>query len=316
MNISEMFGVLEEYQPIPEEQQMTTTSSYEPMYRDTPMAFGPKTNWDWEDTFKTALSPVLYNVDRYMSPYASNNWGNTTGILSVLSDESRLPSLEEKIDPNRIFNSDLVALQSLAADQQKIVKLFDRQLTDSLNEKGKVGLTEEDIEAMQALTAARSAITTISKEKASIKKSIAELKIKQQQNSMKANAAAMGQDGVLASPISVGRSIMDTIFETGGNVPSQGSYSAPSYNDAMMDNIDPNGNMNNLQYENMNTTTYVVLGDTDDDVSFETYTEDGRLLPDYPNPTSIIEKIDRDAMIAVDDLMVQYPIKNKDEVMY
>lgn len=312
-----MFGLLEEVQPLSDEEKMDTNTGYQPTYHEVPAPYGMQTNWDWEETYKSlSVSPVLYNMDTYISPYPTNNWGNPSGILAMLNDESRLPAIDQKIDPNRIFNSDLAALRALASDQQKIVKLFDKRLTESLSEKGKVGLTEEEIEAMQALTAARSAITGISKEQANIKKSIAELRIKQQQNIAKANALNGGDgSGQPMSSVTVGRSIMDSIFDTSGQNIS-GSYNAPTYsdgNDLLGDVVNADTSINQMQYENMNPTTYVVLGDTDDDVEFATYADDGTLLPDYPNPTSIIEKIDRDAMIAIDDLMVSYPIRNKDD---
>ena len=180
MNYGEMFNILG---PMASENEDTgfgnnfTPAPYEPRYTDP----APSGNWEEEFVgFKT--SPVLYNMDGFISPYASNNWGGTTNILQYINDESRLPQFENKIDPNKIFSSEINGLRALAADQQRITKMFETRLRESLSEKGKMGLTEEDIEAMSALTAARSAIAGTYKEQVAIKKNIADIRIKQAQD--------------------------------------------------------------------------------------------------------------------------------------
>ena len=67
------------------------------------------------------------------------------------------------------------------------------------------------------------------------------------------------------------------------------------------------------QYERLNPTTYLMVGQSDDDVEFATFSSDGELLEDYPNPVSNIEKIDRDLGVAIDDLKRKYPIRKKNK---
>lgn len=270
--------------------------------------------------------PVLYNIDGYISPYPSNNWNINAPIFSNLDDESRFPGLETKLDPNKIFSSDLSALKSLASDQLKIKKMFEKNLKESLTERGKVGLTEEEILAMQAVTSACSAITAIQKEISSIKKNTAELRLKQQQQqqALAQKASMSGQNGETPLPTSnmgIGRSILDDIFAAHGapvdtsapmimsdSIPEVDISRADQLLDELIPSVDPH-----TQYEHLNPTTYVMVGETDDDVEYATYAENGDLLPDYPNPTSTVAKIDRDARTAQDDLMEKYPIKFKNE---
>jgi hypothetical protein len=211
MNYGKMFDMLDSIPSPGNNNQypgMNTPTPYEPTFYDQP----PVTSWEDAFTgFKTR--PVLYNMDGWISPYASNNWGGTSNILQYIDDQSRLPTVEQKIDPNKIFSSELNGLRALAADQQKVVKMFERKLMENLTEKGKIGLTEEDIEAMSALTAARSAITSISKEQVAIKKNIADIRIKQAQNN---GPVAGGQNGPVDKPFAsmdIGRSILDSIFD-------------------------------------------------------------------------------------------------------
>ena len=272
--------------------------------------------------------PVLYNMDGYISPYASNNWNNTSSILMTLTDESRLPPLENKIDPNKIFSSDIIAVRGLAADQQKIVKLFERKLMESLKEKGKFGLNEADIEAMQALTAARSAVTNIQKEQCNIKKSIAEIRIKQQQaqNAANKNMGVQGGDAPMnpTSTMGIGRSMLDAIFESSGvqvdtnpaNIPNVSNIETMDLDGAsrMLDEMISTEVDDHIRYEHLNPTTYVVVGETDDDVEFATYAENGELIPEYPNPTTSITELDRDARTAQDSVMNRYPVKFRNEM--
>lgn len=312
MNYSEMFGMLGS-RPDPYGQQNTPQESYppyEPTFQETPRPL------NWEEAFQGFKTrPVLYNMDGFISPYASNNWGGTSNILQYIDDQSRLPAIDQKIDPNKIFTSEINGLRSIEADQQKIVKLFERKLTESLTEKGKIGLTEEDIEAMSALTAARSAITAIEKEKVNIKKNVADLRIKQSQNNNPGNGNAGPSERGL-STMDIGRSVLDSIFDAPINSPSIPTTNV-EYNVAdsttaaqVLDSLIPTVG-SHVQHESAEPTTYVVVGETDDDVEFATYSSTGDLMPDFPKPDTTITTIDRDAGKAVDSLLVEYPIKNK-----
>lgn len=312
MNFLEMFSTIDQFEPIKEH---VDGSTYEPTYVEQPPA-------NWQNEFVAFKSrPVLYNMDGYISPYASNNWGGTSAILSSLDDSSRLPSLVEKVDPNKIFTSDISALRTLAADQIKIVKMFEKKLVEGLSDRGKVGLNENDIMAMQALTAARSAVTAINKEQIAIKKNIADLRIKQQQNSSAGSGATSGAaSGRGPSTIDVGRSILDSIFDAPGttmntsnmNVPAD-SYQTSSLDDAskLLDDLIPGSAQ--AQFEAAGPKTYVVVGDSDDDVEYVTYAQNGEIMSDFPNPTSKITQIDRESGFATDELLVQYPIKPKND---
>lgn len=316
MNYCDMFNMLGSI-PSPEQDTMQQNNDfgfngprpYEPTFYDQP----PLTDWDKEFMgFKTR--PVLYNVDGWISPYSSNNWGGTSNILQYLDDQSRLPAIENKIDPNKIFSSEINGLRALASDQQKIVKMFEKKLMESLTEKGKFGLTEADVEAMSALTSARTAITAISKEQVNIKKNIAEIKIKQNQNAnVSTNSTGNTQSVKGANSNDIGRSILDNIFDSPAISQSTSvNYNAQSVSNpsSLIDNIVPSVNPM-ITYESNEPKTYVVIGETDADIDFETYSANGELIPDFPKPNARVTTIDRESMKATDEFLVQYPIKYK-----
>lgn len=301
-----MFETSSDENPYQRSNDIFAPSTREPRLMDTPPA-------NWEETFKGfKSSPVLYNMDGYISPYASQNWGGTSSILQYLDDDAKSGALGNKIDPNRIFSSEINGLRALAADQQKITKLFEKRLMESLNEKGKVGLTEEDVEAMAALTSARSAITAISKEQVAIKKNIADIKIKQNQANGSTGGSSTTSEKSLGSSMDIGRSILDNIFDAPSTPTIPITYNPTTTNDAskviddLIPTVDPN-----ISHESSDPTTYVMLGETDDDVEYATYASDGSLIPDFRNPSGRITNIDRDSKTATNEFLESYPIKFK-----
>jgi hypothetical protein len=261
------------------------------------------------------------NMDGYFTAY-TGHWGGYSDVMQGLSGMDLGP-LQEKVEPNKIFTADIAALKTLAADQGKLVKVFERKVLESLNDKGKFGVNEDDIEAIQALTAARNSLMSIQKEQIGVKKSIAELKIKQQQaNAAGGSAGAPGTTGRPASAFDVGRSIMDRIFDN--PVPTQPQEPAVNANYPTVD-LDHAASVldsivgadtvpDTIAYEADDPKTYVVVGESDTDTEFVTFSASGEVLPDYPNPTTKIQSVDREAGKAVDELLVSYPIKTRDEI--
>lgn len=327
MNYSDMFKMLTDAFPVNE--MPASTPEYResnPYLNMTPQYVPeqqPLTN-NWGDEFISFKQyPVLYNLDGFISPYATNNWGDLSPWLGSISDESRLPAFEpEKIDPNRIFSAELNNLRSIGSDQQRAVKLFEKKLFESLTEKGKFGLNEEDIEAMQALTAARSAVTATTREQVNIKKNITDAKIKLTQQQSAGNTAnnssvgsPMGGKGM--NPTSIGKSMLDSIFDFAGQTtsvpPAQVvNYSASDAGAAgkVLDTLVPAVDAH-VEFESREPSVYVVVGADDSNPRYEAYSPDGEYIPDYPVPSAPITTIDREAGKAINDCLVSYPLKEE-----
>ena len=252
------------------------------------------------------------------SPYVEDNWGNAAGILSTFNEEITFPQRDDKIDPNKIYTSDIAALRSLAADHIRLKKIFEKRLSESLRDKDKFGLNENDILGMQALNQATSTITAINKEQIQIKKNIADIRLKQQQNRAQANnngQSTNGENGQYVNSSMIGRQIMDDIFNMPTSPVDMPEYNAPQMDidqaASILDSVVPVSE--NVQYETMHPTTYAVIDELGNPVGFETYDDTGNLIPSYPNPTSNIIDIDRDSMVAEDDLKRKFPVKYYNE---
>lgn len=292
--------------------------SYIPTFYDTP----PMTD-GWGNTFSNFKStPVLYNLDGFISPYSSQNWGGTSNILKFVERDERLGNNIDKIDPNKIFSSEMNGLRALASDQQKIIKMVEKKLIESLADQRKTGLTESDIDALSALSTARSTIATITKEQSNIKKNITDIKLKQYQisdnkrNEQLSMNTGGNQQRTMSPRGASPTQLLDDLFKSTasantGNVVGV-DYNTPSINPTELIDSIVSSTSDHLRYESEEPTTYVVVdNDNGGRTSYATYTKDGRLLEDYPNPDEPIKEIDYDAGVAINTLDMRYPIKTE-----
>ena len=238
-----------------------------------------------ERTFADLGKTHYFNTNRYIEPYASRYFGSSIETVTACEDLSFVPINDQRIDPNKIFNTDIQSLKSLAAEQYKLTKLFEKKFTEVLSDKNKYGLTEDDVAAMQALTAAKTAIGNYTKEIVNIKKVSTELKIKAQQAAREQSmVAGTGKTNGSSNPYSSAKDLLDNIFDAAKDVPgSFGSYDAPSINPDTFSSL-PSVDSNILN-ESRGVVTKVRVGATDDDVTFVSYDRDGNPMPDVITPS-------------------------------
>ena len=289
----------------------------------------PEQTTTWEggpygaDTFMdrfreySAQPRYIPNLDGFINPYVAGMWNTPTTTLDVMFDQQMFGE-PDKIDPNRIFSSDIASLKTLAADQAKIVKLFERKVVESLTDKGKFGVNEDDIEAMQALSSARTMLLSISKEQAAIKKNITELRIKQQQAGGPA-ATAGNTGGRPVSAFDVGRSVLDNIFDVpmGGNHyvdGGGGAFPTADIDEAekTLNSIVPSSEVPiETQYENEKPQTFVVVDpEGKQQPEYRVFNQDGELMEEYPVPAAPIKEkdINRESKVMKTELQESYPV--------
>ena len=270
----------------------------------------------WEGSYEALKTqPTYYRLNQYISPYASSHWESSSPVLKTLNDEHLIPPLSDKLDPNKIFSSDLTALRATAADQLRIVKVFEKKLLESLNDKNKFGLTEEDIEAMQALTAARNAIASLQKEQVSVKKNIADIRLKQQLNNNTNNGNGYsGPADLHSNPNEFGTSVLDALFATasaGQTIPTEAPQVYTTANvDAAADMIDDLIHPNlNIEKERNNIQTVVVVRDNATEPEFANVDANGNLVDNQEGlPSAKITEFDLVAKNAKDEYGRPYKV--------
>ena len=316
MSILEAMNSMSKYDS--PDQGFQSMSDYQPTYTEpASMQLAPT---GWEQEFQNLrLYPTLYNLDGYTQPLPYVNWGNGFPFAEM-SEEMRNTLEPQKLDINKIFTSEIQSLRKIGSDQYRIIKMFEKKFTEMMTEKGKFGITEEDVEAFNALVSARAQLTANTKEQVAIKKNIAELKIKQ--NQAVKTVSGMGGPGG-ASPMdtstdSIGRSILDNIFSADSSSPAQPSPTDfavlnPTDASTILDSLIPSSDVSeHIQFESSQPKTFVVIGRDGSDPEYQTFSGDGTIIPDYPNPTSKITDIDKDTGKATDELLVQYDLKYRD----
>ncbi|MBO4736380.1 MAG: hypothetical protein J5614_08285 [Paludibacteraceae bacterium] len=281
--------------------------------------YGPDTS-TFVDRWNAYNSQPRYipNIDGFIDPFVSGMWNSPTTTIENLYDRQMFGG-QEKIDPNRIFSSDLASLKKIAADQAKLISVFERKAMEMYTDKGQFGLNEDAIAAMQAVTSARNILLAIAKEQAGIKKNITELKIKQQAAG-EAPSSGGPTGGRTASVFDVGRDVMNNIFNMpdAASEPVMANYPSVSINEAssVLESIVSSDSVpDSVKFEQNKPTTYVVVGENDNDYEFKTYDAAGEEMPDYPVPDVKIPEgnIDRESMRATDELLVSYPLKFRNE---
>lgn len=282
----------------------------QPVYRSSraqmPQYFEPKNGL-----------PSLYTNPRYFEPYSSMYFGSSVEAVNAVEDPSFIPVIDRRIDPNKIFSSDIQAAKTVTADQTKMKKLFEKRLQESLSEKGKVGLTEEDVLAMQALTAANNAIVSSINQQVNIKKTIADLRIKQQQQQSAAATAgqAAGSTGGKygSSPMDIGRSMMDNVFAAANkyavpeNTTTVVDYNAPTVDPSVIDDILPTPG-SNIEYESRDITPVVTVRGNRDETAEYAYTQGDKILDEAVERDASIVSIDREKHVAYDSMNQEYKL--------
>lgn len=282
MSLADIYGCFNKY---------GTTESEETYVEPNPS--GSTQCPSWEGNYETLRTqPTYYRLNQYMSPYISSHWESSSPVMRTMNDMSLLPPLSDKIDPNKIFNSDITALNATAADQLRTLKAFEKKFMESINDKNKFGLTEDDVAAFQAITAARNAITSINKEKIAVKKNIADIKIKQQQN--QSNAAGQNHNDAVGSTLApTGTSVLDSIFKSLSSNDTIPTQAPADYIPASVDSaealIDEISNPNlQIEREQSGIHPAVIVRDNVNDAYFanvdsnNNIVEDQSALPDVP----------------------------------
>lgn len=320
MDLLNVFQTMEKYEDTEKDYDYNRIQNYQqPRYTDNPV------NNVVEDFERYNHSTMYYNLDGYISPHSYMNWGANSEVATSLIEDCAVPAFLDRLDPNQIFTSDMAELRKLATDQNKIVKMFERRLMESLTAQGKIGLDESDIEAMQALTAARSSITSMAKEKTNIKAKIAELKIKQQQVSNASNGST--RDGLSPQNPYASRSLLDNIFDievNGGSIPTAPANIPVPEIDPMSIPIGSLGeerDTSTTEFEVLKPTTKVLVDPTGDisTAEYVTYDQYGNEIPNYPNtPTVSIKDIDMSTERATNqidqsfEIVVRKPLTDDD----
>jgi hypothetical protein len=224
---------------------------------------------------------------------------------------------EKPKDFNKEFERESIILQNLLVEQSKFVQSLQRQYEHITGTKSSSrGVTKNVTDLIENITSARKLNMDIIKHQVDLKKTIADLTMKQQKE---LNAAGFDGENMadfastyLKQMISERQNLL-----TGGSS-DIGDYSVDEMADIVENTLKENvENMDErtsesdiyLKYENRNVEISVLMNrNNTDEYEFVAYDENGVLIPDYPKPSHTDMKINWSTEVATDEFGQKYNI--------
>lgn len=224
----------------------------------------------------------------------------------------------EPTDYKKEFETEAALLRNLMIDQSKFVESLQREY-DFLksNKSSSRGINKNMTDLIANITSGRSLTTQLVEKQIALKKTIADLGMKERKE---LNGTALGDGENLADFAS--SYLKQMISErqqllTGGSS-EIGDYTIDEMTNILNDNMVSDGEYEDrpdevdkyLEYEDRNVTIWVYVNSNDvEDYEYVALDEDGDEITDYPLPYKNSLSINRSTNIATDKFGQKYPIR-------
>ena len=224
----------------------------------------------------------------------------------------------ELTDYKKEFETESALLKNLMIDQAHFVDSLQKEY-DFLksNKSSSRGMNKNTTDLIANITSSRALITQLVDKQISLKKTIADLSMKEKKE-LAGNNLMEGEN--LADFAS---SYMKKLLEekrqnfTGGN-DAIGEYNFDEMSDILHENLNENGGYEDrpeevekyLEYEDRNVTIYALVDSNDaENYEFVAIDDEGNEIGDYPLPFKNTLSINRSTDIATDKFGQKYPIR-------
>lgn len=221
---------------------------------------------------------------------------------------------DEPTDYKKEFEPEASLLRNLLIDQNKYVDSLQREYDYMASHKSSSrGINKNMTDLMNNITQARNLSMQLVDKHVSLKKTIADLSMKER----KERAGVLGEGDNISDFASsyLKQMISDRAQYINGTGSAEiGDYTVDEMADFITENIGETDRSSDadkyLEYENMNVTIYLHINSQDEgDYHYEAVAEDGTVLDDYPLPlTETKFNINRSTDIATDTYGVKYQI--------
>ena len=282
--------------------------------------------------------------DGFLDDDDSDGWLATVGKLKIkkgnhvtlegLMEEGSRPKKKKKkkkgeTDFQKVFSSELAALQKLSADQIAFTDSLQRRYDTMEGTKSSArGLSKYTTDLVMSINTGRSTALSITNAIATIKKNIHDLHLKElkELGLNKGNEEDLDKyaSGFLNNIVNkVGRNaIVSAVPGEGDATYDQIPEYNPDYDDSiaedLMDGLDDTMNSDAdkyLKYERDNVQVKILYNQNTGDWRFAAMTENGDIVPDYPvpNPEDLNMRWNKGAGFGSDQFSRRYPIVLVDE---
>ena len=224
----------------------------------------------------------------------------------------------EPTDYKKEFETEAALLRNLMIDQSHFVESLQKEYDFLKSSKSSSrGINKNMTDLIANITSGRNLTTQLVKEQIALKKTIADLSMKER----KELSGAIGGD--IDNLSDFGSSYLKRLLEerkqllTGGST-EIGDYSVTEMADILNDNLTIGENIEErpdevekyLEYEDRNVTIYAYIDQNDaENYEFVALDEDGEEITDYPLPYKNKLSVNRSTNIATDTFGQKYPIR-------
>lgn len=225
----------------------------------------------------------------------------------------------EPTDYKKEFETEAALLRNLMIDQSHFVESLQKEYDFLRSSKSSSrGINKNMTDLIANITSARSLTTQLVEKQVALKKTIADL-------SMKERKELSGNIGDVENLSDFASSYLKRMIDerqqllTGGST-EVGDYSVTEMADILNDNLNADGNNEDrpdevekyLEYEDRNVTIWVYMNQNDaEDYEFVALDEDDEEIIDYPLPYKNKLSVNRSTNIATDTFGQKYPIRWK-----
>lgn len=218
----------------------------------------------------------------------------------------------ELTDYNKEFETDAKLIRNLLVEQTKFTDALQRRYNAMAETKSSArGVGKFTTDLIAAVNQARTLSMQLVEKQVNLKKTIADLTMKEKKEFGKTN------DGAEDMGLYSSRFLKEMINER-GMINSMDGYDVPTDDadisdlfNAITENIGDDQNSDEvdkyLEYERSNVTIYACVNDNDD-AYFEARDENDNVIPDYPLPEMTKLNINRSTNVASDKYSTKYPI--------
>lgn len=236
------------------------------------------------------------------------------------------PKKKKKSNFNKEFENELNMLKAIVADQNKFTDNLQKRFNTMVgpNTKDAMPLNKTSVELAAAVISSRSNALAIIKEISNIKKTVADLYMKDKKLQQELGGGGFDQQDLTLLGSSIASGMMGnsyptssaSVMPTGGSTPAPTNSSINSGN-MVFEDFDPDKfsfdgveTDSYVKYENVPKKTLIEYNQSENKHRYKTInTSTGEEIKDFPNPTFQIKSIDQKNKVAKDSFDSIYEVE-------
>lgn len=243
---------------------------------------------------------------------------NSGSIFEYFGEEGKKKKKKKKdknelIDYGKEFEPEMALLENLLSEQSRFTASLQKRYDTLENSKSSArGVGKFTTDLIASINAGRSSSLQIVNSLTSLKKTIADLNMKERKEKAAANGEDLENMGEYSANFlkQVLRNSRKDLADYGDDAPVEGDESDIFANlSEELSDVDRSDEIEKyLQHEKDNVQIYAIVNKETDEWYLEARAESGKVIDDYPLPQPKSMEINRSTEVASDEYHTKYPI--------